>query len=235
MHKRTFLKSAALLGAAGVVQPLVGVSAPWSVKSAAPFELPPLPYGVADLEPHIDQATMEIHHGKHHQGYTNKLNAAVANTPYATMSIEKLLSSISEDDTTLRNNGGGYYNHLLFWKFLSPQGGGPPDGDVADAINRSFGSYEQMQEQFNQAATTQFGSGWAWLLTDGQGNLSITATPNQDNALMSFTEASGRPILGLDVWEHAYYLKYQNRRADYVQAFWNLVDWTEVAQQLNPS
>ena len=192
------------------------------------FKLPDLPYAHDALEPNIDTRTMEIHHGKHHNGYTNKLNAAIEGTAWEGKSIEAICAGISEGDTGIRNNGGGYYNHSLFWKVMSPNGGGDPTGAVADAINKSFGSYDAFKETFAKAAGTRFGSGWAWLCKQEDGSLKVCSTPNQDNPLMSFAGCSGTPILGLDVWEHAYYLNYQNRRPDYVQAFFNVINWDQV-------
>ena len=189
------------------------------------FELPKLPYAYDALEPHIDARTMEIHHTKHHQAYTDNLNKAIAGTEMENMSIEEIMRNVKEDNKAVRNNGGGYYNHNLFWTILSPNGGGQPSGELADAINSTFGSFDQMKEKFNAAAATRFGSGWAWLCVKGD-KLEICSTPNQDNTLMPFSEGcGGTPILGLDVWEHAYYLNYQNRRPDYIKAFWNVVDW----------
>jgi len=194
------------------------------------FELPALTYALDALEPHIDSRTMQIHHGKHHAGYTNNLNAALeAHPDLAAKSIEALLGDLNSVPegirTAVRNNGGGYANHTLFWSIMSPNGGGEPDGDLAAAINATFGSFDEFKAAFSKAAATRFGSGWAWLYVDGSGNLAITSTPNQDTPLMD----GNTPILGLDVWEHAYYLHYQNRRPDYIAAWWNIVDWTVVA------
>jgi superoxide dismutase, Fe-Mn family len=197
------------------------------------FELPKLPYAYDALEPHIDARTMEIHHTKHHQAYTDNLNKAIQGTELEGKSIEEIMNSIDADNKAVRNNGGGYYNHNLFWTILSPNGGGEPSGELADAIKETFGSFDQMKEKFNAAAATRFGSGWAWLCVKG-GKLEICSTPNQDNTLMPFAEGcGGTPILGLDVWEHAYYLNYQNRRPDYVSAFWNVVNWEEVTRRYN--
>ncbi len=195
------------------------------------FTLPNLPYAPESLEPHIDARTMEIHHGKHHAAYVNNLNAALQGTENEGKDLEDLLANISQLSPAVRNNGGGHWNHSMFWEILSPNGGGQPDGDLASKINKNFGSYEEMQKQFNQAATTRFGSGWAWLCVDADDNLFITSTPNQDNPLMDIADKKGRPILGLDVWEHAYYLNYQNRRPDYIGAFWNIVNWEEVGRR----
>ena len=196
------------------------------------FELPKLNYDYNALEPHIDARTMEIHHTKHHNGYTSKLNAAVEGTDLEGKAIEDILATISKHSAGVRNNGGGFYNHSLFWDVMSPNGGGAPSGELADLINSSFGSFEKFKEAFSNAAATQFGSGWAWLCyLDGK--LEVCSTPNQDNPLMDVTSCNGTPILGLDVWEHAYYLNYQNRRPDYISAFFNVVDWNRVAERLN--
>ncbi len=191
------------------------------------FELEKLPYAFDALEPHIDARTMEIHHGKHHAAYTANLNAAVAGTPLEGKSIEDILKNLDMNNMAVRNNGGGFYNHNLFWKMMSPNGGGNPTGAVADAINSAFGSYDAFKEQFSKAAATRFGSGWAWLCVK-DGKLEICSTPNQDNPLMPGVGCSGTPILCIDVWEHAYYLNYQNRRPDYVGAFYNVINWDEV-------
>ncbi len=191
------------------------------------FELPKLPYSYDALEPYIDARTMEIHHTKHHGGYTNKLNDAIKGTPLENKSIEDILKEISKHPVGVRNNGGGYYNHKLFWDIMSPDGGGEPSGKLLDAIKKDFNSFDKFKEEFNQSAATRFGSGWAWLINQN-GKLVIASTPNQDNPLMDISEIKGTPILGLDVWEHAYYLKYQNRRPEYIDAFWNVVDWNKV-------
>ncbi len=192
------------------------------------FQLPDLPYAFDALEPHIDARTMEIHHGKHHAAYTTNLNNAIAGTEYEGQSIEDILATISNHSMAVRNNGGGYYNHNLFWTVMSPNGGGAPTGAIAEAINRDFGSYDEFKSQFSAAAATRFGSGWAWLIKDGSGKLHVTSTPNQDNPLMDIADTKGTPVLGLDVWEHAYYLNYQNRRPDYISAFFNVINWDEV-------
>ena len=194
------------------------------------FELPSLPYAHDALEPHIDARTMEIHHGKHHAGYTAKLNAAVEGTELEGKSIEEILTS-GTLSVGIRNNGGGFYNHRLFWEVMSPNGGGAPTGDLAAAIDRDFGSLDSFKETFSNAAATQFGSGWAWLCVK-DGKLSVCSTANQDNPLMKSAGCGGTPILGLDVWEHAYYLNYQNRRPDYINAFFNVVNWDKVAELL---
>ena len=196
------------------------------------FELPKLAYGYNALEPYIDAMTMEIHHSKHHAAYTNNLNAAVTGTEMEKLSIEELLANISKHPVAVRNNGGGFYNHNLFWTFLAPNAGGQPKGDALDAINKYFGSFDKFKEDFGKAAATRFGSGWAWLVKDNSGKLVIGSSPNQDNPLMDISELKGTPILALDVWEHAYYLKYQNRRPDYISAFWNVVNWEEVNRRL---
>lgn len=193
------------------------------------FELPALPYAHNALEPHIDAQTMEIHHGKHHAGYTSKLNAAIEGSALASMAIEDILAGVSAHGGAVRNNGGGYYNHSLFWTIMGPNAGGNPSGDLAAAIDAAFGSFENFKNEFANAAATQFGSGWAWLIVNGEGKLQVTSTANQDNPLMDVAAVKGSPILGLDVWEHAYYLKYQNRRPDYIEAFFNVVNWDAVA------
>lgn len=190
------------------------------------FKLPDLKYEYNSLEPHIDAKTMEIHHTKHHAGYTNKLNDAISGTEFEEKTIEEILATPNLP-IGIRNNGGGFYNHNLFWEVMSPNGGGEPAGEIGDAINQSFGSFEKFKEEFSNAASTRFGSGWAWLVKTDNG-LKITSTPNQDNSLMFDAETKGTPILGLDVWEHAYYLNYQNKRPDYISAFWNVIDWEEV-------
>ena len=195
------------------------------------FELPKLNYALDALEPNIDARTMEIHHGKHHAGYTNKLNAAIEGSDLAGKTIENILGNLDMSNKAVRNNGGGYYNHCLFWEVMSPNGGGAPSGDLADAITNAFGSFEAFKDAFKTAAGTQFGSGWAWLCVHEGGKVEVCATPNQDNPLMPGIGCGGTPILGIDVWEHAYYLNYQNRRPDYVTAFFNVVSWSEVAKR----
>jgi len=194
-----------------------------------PYEVPPLPYDYAALEPHIDEATMRVHHDKHHQAYVDKVNAALEGTEWADQPIADVVANLSQipDDkrTAVRNNGGGHYNHSLFWEWLSPDGGGEPDGALADAIGSAFGSFADFQEQLKNAGVNQFGSGWAWLVHDGS-SLAVLSTPNQDNPI-----SDGKtPLFGVDVWEHAYYLKYQNRRPDYLDAVWNVVNWAKVAE-----
>jgi Fe-Mn family superoxide dismutase len=195
------------------------------------FQLPQLPYAFEALEPHIDARTMEIHHGKHHAAYTNNLNAAIEGTALEGKSIEDILGQVSKQSPAIRNNGGGFYNHNLFWEIMSPGAGGEPSGQLAEDINAQFGGFAPFKEAFAKAATTQFGSGWAWLIVDASGNLVVTSTPNQDNPLMDVASVKGHPILGLDVWEHAYYLNYQNRRPDYITSWWNVVNWNEVAKR----
>lgn len=192
------------------------------------FELPALPYAYDALEPHIDARTMEIHHGKHHNGYTTKLNAAVEGTDLAGKSIEDICSGMDMNNAGVRNNGGGYFNHNLFWSVMSPNGGGAPTGEVADAINAAYGSYDAFKDAFAKAAATRFGSGWAWLCVMDGGAVEVCSSANQDNPLMPGIGCGGTPILGLDVWEHAYYLNYQNRRPDYITAFFNVINWDEV-------
>lgn len=191
------------------------------------FELPKLNYAYNALEPHIDARTMEIHHTKHHQAYVTNLNNAIAGTDLEKMSLEDILKNISKYSAAVRNNGGGHWNHTMFWEVMKPNGGGDPTGDLAAAINTAFGSFATFKDEFNKAAATRFGSGWAWLVVH-DGKLVVCSTPNQDNPLMDVADVKGTPILGLDVWEHAYYLNYQNRRPDYISAFWNVINWAEV-------
>ena len=194
------------------------------------FELPSLNYSFDALEPHIDTKTMQIHHGKHHAGYTNNLNNAIKGTDLETMSIETILAELDLNNAAVRNNGGGFFNHSLFWNVMSPNGGGVPSGDLADAINDSFGSFDEFKSTFSKAAGTRFGSGWAWLCVHPGGKLEVCSTPNQDNPLMKGIGCGGQPILGLDVWEHAYYLNYQNRRPDYISGFFNVINWDFVSE-----
>ncbi len=195
------------------------------------FKLPDLPYAQDALEPHIDATTMGIHHGKHHNAYVTNLNKAIEGTPMEGKSIEELMAGLDMGNAAVRNNGGGHFNHSLFWTVMAPNAGGVPSGELAEAINTTFGGLDAFKEKFGQAATTRFGSGWAWLCVHKGGKLEVCSTPNQDNPLMPDTGCGGTPILGLDVWEHAYYLHYQNRRPDYIAAFWNVVNWTEVARR----
>lgn len=194
------------------------------------FELPNLPYAHDALEPHIDAKTMEIHHGKHHAGYVAKLNAAIEGTDMAGKSLDELVKNHS-DNGAVRNNGGGHWNHSLFWEVMSPNGGGQPSGALADAINSAFGSFDKFKEEFSNAAATRFGSGWAWLCKTSDGKLEVCSSANQDNPLMPGVGCGGTPILGLDVWEHAYYLNYQNRRPDYIDAFFNVINWDVVSKK----
>ena len=194
------------------------------------FELPKLPYAYDALEPHIDARTMEIHHGKHHNGYTTNLNNAIAGTDLEGQTIESILASLDASNGAVRNNGGGFYNHRLFWNVMSPNGGGTPTGALADAIDTAFGSFDGFKDAFAKAAATRFGSGWAWLCVQKGGAVEVCSTANQDNPLMAGIGCNGFPILGIDVWEHAYYLNYQNRRPDYIQAFFNVVDWKKVSE-----
>lgn len=195
------------------------------------FDLPKLPYAFDALEPNIDARTMEIHHDKHHAGYTSKLNAAIEGTEMEDKKIEDILKNLDMSKTAVRNNGGGFYNHSLFWKMLSPDGGGKPSGEVAKAIDEAFGSFDSFKEKFSDAAGSRFGSGWAWLCVHKGGKVEICSTPNQDSPLMPDTGCGGYPILGLDVWEHAYYLHYQNKRPEYIDAFFNVINWEEVAKR----
>jgi superoxide dismutase, Fe-Mn family len=194
------------------------------------FELPQLPYAYNALEPHIDARTMEIHHTKHHAAYTNNLNTAIEGTDMEGKTIENILINLDKSNAAVRNNGGGFYNHNLFWTVMSPDGGGEPNGELADAIDRDFGNFEEFKAKFSKAGATQFGSGWAFLCVK-DGKLDVCGTPNQDNPLMPGVGCGGTPILGMDVWEHAYYLHYQNRRPDYIQAFFNVVNWEEVSRR----
>lgn len=195
------------------------------------FTLPALAYAYNALEPHIDARTMEIHHTKHHQAYITNLNNALKGTSYEGKSLEELMSMMSTLSAAVRNNGGGHFNHSLFWEVIAPNAGGAPTGDLAEAITKQFGSFEAFKEEFAKAATTRFGSGWAWLCVKADNSLCVCSTPNQDNPSMDIAECPGTPILGLDVWEHAYYLNYQNRRPDYISAFWNIVNWSAVASK----
>ncbi len=191
------------------------------------FELAPLPYANNALEPHFDVLTMEIHHDRHHNAYVTNLNAAVNDTPLAGKSLEELFATISTLSPAVRNNGGGHYNHDLFWNILSPNGGGAPVGTLAKAIDAKFGSFDAFKEEFKKAGITRFGSGWAWLVAQKDGSIAVSSTPNQDNPLMDVADVKGFPVIGLDVWEHAYYLKFQNKRPDYIDAFWSVVDWNK--------
>jgi superoxide dismutase, Fe-Mn family len=196
------------------------------------FSLPSLPYAPDALEPYIDATTMQIHHGKHHQAYVDNLNKAIAGTPNENKSLEELVKAAGSISPAVRNNGGGHWNHSFFWQILAPKAGGNPSGKLADDINSTFGSFDAFKEKFNNAGMTRFGSGWAWLISK-DGKLEITSTPNQDNPLMDVADGKGTPLLGVDVWEHAYYLKYQNKRAEYLGAFWNLVNWSKVTEHFS--
>ncbi len=193
------------------------------------FELPPLPYAYDALEPYIDKLTVEIHYSKHHKAYYDNFINAIKNTPMETMTIREIFRNISKEPMAVRNNSGGYFNHTFYWESMKAHGGGMPTGKLSEAIGKTFTSFEEFQKQFSEAGKTRFGSGWAWLCLDNKGTLFICSTPNQDNPLMDIAEKKGIPLLTIDVWEHAYYLKYQNKRADYIEAFWNVVNWEEVA------
>jgi superoxide dismutase, Fe-Mn family len=222
--RREFIKQTTLATAAIVVA-TKGLGAINLNDEKAEFSLPTLPYKYEALEPHIDTLTMQIHYSKHHQAYVDKLNDALKNHAGEKKGLEEILKTISKYSPAVRNNGGGHYNHSLFWKLITPNGGGIPTGKLADAINTNFGDLEKMKQLFNDAAKSRFGSGWAWLIKGSEGKLEICSTPNQDNPLMDIAEIKGQPILALDVWEHAYYLKHQNKRADYITAWWNVVNW----------
>ncbi|MEN8228948.1 MAG: superoxide dismutase [Bacteroidota bacterium] len=242
MNKREFLKSSAIIGAGTLIVPSVASSCMNS--SAAngataslvatgddgKFVQPELGYAFDALEPHIDAMTMELHYGKHHAGYTRKFNAALEHEDFHSTDLYNLFASVSQygSNSGIRNNGGGYFNHNLYWKFMSPEGGGEPTGKLADAIAKTFGSFDQFKELFSATAASHFGSGWGWLILDGEGVLQVTSTPNQDNPLMDVVDVQGAPLLTIDVWEHAYYLNYQNMRKSYVDAFWNVIDWNFV-------
>jgi Fe-Mn family superoxide dismutase len=200
-----------------------------------PFTLSPLPYAHEALEPHIDTLTMQIHHGKHHQAYVDNLNKAIAGTEHENKSIEELVANAGKISVAVRNNGGGHWNHTFFWESLAPQAGGTPKGELAAAIDAAFGSFDAFKEKFANAGMTRFGSGWAWLSLNDKKELFISSTPNQDNPLMDVAEVKGTPLLGVDVWEHAYYLKYQNRRADYLGAFWNVISWDKIEARYQAS
>ncbi|MGE8427277.1 MAG: superoxide dismutase [Sphingobacterium sp.] len=194
------------------------------------FELEALPYAADALEPHIDKTTMEIHHDRHHQAYVDNLNKAIAGTDAENLSLLDIIKNVSKYTAAVRNNGGGHYNHSLFWKVLGPNAGGAPTGELAEAINATFGSFDELKKQLQAAGATRFGSGWAWLIVGADGKLAVTSTPNQDNPLMDVAEVKGTPILGIDVWEHAYYLKFQNKRPAYLEEIFNVINWDAVAQ-----
>ena len=239
MKKRTFLKIAGVSLASYVLVPHFGCKNPTQKKDSKqtmlpPFTLPDLPYDYNALETNIDARTMEIHHSKHHAGYVKKLSAAVVGSAFAGMSLEEVFPKLTMDDDGVRNNGGGHFNHSLFWKNMSPAGKGKPEGDLLSAIQTTFGDFETFRKLYWKEAKTVFGSGWAWLCKDSENKLFITSTPNQDNPLMTkLVEKTGTPLLALDVWEHAYYLKYQNRRGDYIDSFFNVINWDEVSRRFN--
>ncbi|RCR65841.1 superoxide dismutase [Larkinella punicea] len=231
MNRSEFLKVA--FGSVLTLKALQSSAFAGSFQAEGPFKLAPLPFDSGALEPHIDKQTMEIHHGKHHKAYVDNLNKAVAGSAMASMSIDDLVKKIdSSTPAAIRNNGGGHWNHTFFWNILGANGGKQPSGNLAEAITKKYGSFDKFKEEWAKAATGRFGSGWAWLIVNGQ-NIDIVSTPNQDNPLMVLAEKKGTPILGLDVWEHAYYLKYQNRRPDYIAAFWNVVNWAKVNELYN--
>jgi len=237
MNKRDFLKKSFALGAGAMVSGPIMTAFAGTANNAMDFrssiygeeeelfKQPALDYAYDALEPYIDAMTMELHYSKHHAGYTKKFNAAVEKEGLTGKSIGEIFASVSSFSDAVRNNGGGYYNHNLFWKFMSPKGGGEPKGKLGKAINSSFGSFSKFKELFSAAAGSQFGSGWAWLIINPDGDLEVVNTPNQDNPLMDVSKVRGIPVLNIDVWEHAYYLKYQNRRANYIEAYWNIVNW----------
>jgi Fe-Mn family superoxide dismutase len=231
--RREFIRKTALVAASGA---LLGSSLQVFGEEAGPldntFNLPPLPYAHDALEPFIDKLTMEIHHTKHHQAYVTNLNKALTDNNIEVKSLEELMAEISKYPAAVRNNGGGHWNHTFFWESMRPGGGGVPEGRVAEAINQSFGSFDEFKKLINEAGMKRFGSGWSWLVKSKEGKLIIGSTPNQDNPLMDVAELKGQPILGIDVWEHAYYLKYQNKRGDYLSAWWNVVNWDKVAERL---
>ncbi len=240
MNKREFLKKSALLGAGALVAPAIasscmnssaqtGATASLvSLDAEGKFVQPELGYAFDALEPHVDAMTMELHYGKHHAGYTSKFNVALEQADFHSTDIYKLFASVSSHGSGIRNNGGGYFNHNLYWKFMSPEGGGEPGGKLAEAIVADFGSFAQFKDLFSATAASQFGSGWGWLILDSDGKLQVTSLPNQDNPLMDVAPVQGTPLLNIDVWEHAYYLKYQNMRKSYIEAYWNIIDWNFV-------
>ena len=228
MNRSDFLKLA--FGATATLSTFRSFGRNTSVYVDGPFTLPPLPYAYDALEPSIDKMTMEIHHDKHHQGYVNNLNKAVEGTGMAKMSIDEIIKSVdAKTPAAVRNNAGGHWNHTFFWTIMGPKAGGAPKGALAEAINKKFGSFDNFKTEFEKAAGSRFGSGWAWLIKNGN-DLEIISTPNQDNPMMALAEKKGTPVMGIDVWEHAYYLKYQNRRADYVKAFWDVLDWNNAGK-----
>ncbi|MFI5220167.1 MAG: superoxide dismutase [Bacteroidia bacterium] len=236
-NRREFIKKGAILTAAAAGLSSMGnklFSEMVASGETAPFKLPPLPYDYAALEPHIDTMTMQIHHDKHHAAYVNNLNKALTENKIENVSLDDLIRNVSKYPAAVRNNGGGHWNHSMFWNLMKPGGSGNPSGDIVRVIDDSFGTTEEFKNKFNEAALSRFGSGWVWLVTK-KGKLIIGSTPNQDNPLMDVSEFKGTPVLCLDVWEHAYYLKYQNKRVDYVNAWWNLVNWDEVNRRLRES
>jgi Fe-Mn family superoxide dismutase len=240
MKRRNFLTSVGLLTAGVSLSKFDLIAKDFNSKTTnrsnkmGKFELPSLPYSFNALEPHIDARTMEIHHGKHHAAYVNNLNNAIQGTDIEKLTLDEIITNISKYPVAVRNNGGGHYNHSLFWSLMSPNGGGEPAGELADEIDSTFGSFEGFKEQFSNAAATRFGSGWAWLIKS-DGKLVVTSTPNQDSPVMDIAEIKGTPLLALDVWEHAYYLNYQNRRPDYIKAFYNVINWDEVTKRFKDS
>ncbi len=230
--RREFIRTSALAAAAGIALTQTGNVFAENLIHDDAFTLPALPYDYAALEPFIDTQTMQVHHDKHHAAYVVNVNKALEPLHQHGITIEDLCKNISKYEMVIRNNGGGHYNHSMFWQMMKPKGGGAPEGKVAEAINGAFGSFDEFKKQFGDAAMKRFGSGWAWLVKGADGKLVIGSTPNQDNPLMDISDFKGTPLLALDVWEHAYYLKYQNKRADYVNAFWNVVNWEEVARRI---
>ena len=237
-NRRDFIKKSALLSIGALVGcKVIPSDTPTAAATANPpiiggFTLPTLPYSFDGLEPHIDKMTMEIHHGKHHKAYVDNLNKALVELKSTADNLEEICKNISSYNTAVRNNAGGHYNHSLFWNLMSPKGGGEPAGKILEVINSNFTSFEEFKKKLNEAGTKRFGSGWAWLVKKSDGTFEITSTPNQDNPLMDVADVKGTPIMGIDVWEHAYYLKYQNKRADYLTAWWNVVNWEEVNSRL---
>lgn len=238
MNRRKFIYSVAAISAASAIEPFAKSIYNISNKNErsknimAKFELPALPYGYDALEPYVDKMTMEIHHDKHHAGYVNNLNKAVEGTEMATKSLDELVMNVSKYPVAIRNNGGGHWNHSLFWTLMKQNGGDEPTGVLADAIKSSFGSFAEFKTQFSNAGATRFGSGWAWLVVQN-GKLVVGSTPNQDNPLMDVSDFKGTPVLGLDVWEHAYYLKYQNRRPEYIENWWKVINWAEASKRFS--
>jgi superoxide dismutase, Fe-Mn family len=238
MNRRKFIYSVAAISAASAIEPFAKSIYNISNKNErsknimAKFELPALPYSYDALEPYIDKMTMEIHHDKHHAAYVNNLNKAVEGTEMATKTLDELIMNISKYPMAVRNNGGGHWNHSLFWTLMKKNGGGEPTGPLADSIKSSFGSFDEFKKQFSNAGATRFGSGWAWLVVQN-GKLAIGSTPNQDNPLMDISDFKGTPVLGLDVWEHAYYLKYQNKRPEYIENWWNVINWAEASKRFS--